>query len=162
MTITPVGSPVNAGNGQPIYAQAIPNDNCYGYTAEQMGCDINNVLNSIPNEVPPMPQTEEEKKSRRTITDFMNYIKSDKFKSDVHNTAQKYRLPEREVANNFITKVLGTIGDLCGIVVGTVRNTAHTVVNLLSAILNGAVDVICNVANGLTRLVTLNKTCVVA
>lgn len=159
MVITPV-SP----NGQPIYAQAqaIPNDNCYyGYaTAEQIGAEINNVLNSFSNEVPPTPQTEKEKKARRTITDFMNYIKSDKFKSDVHDTAQKYRLPEREVANNFITKVLGTIGDVCGVVIGTVRCTAHTVVDLLSAILNGAVDVICNVASSLTRLVTLNKTCV--
>lgn len=160
MTITPIGSPVNAGNGQPIYAQAIPNDNCYGYTAEQIGADINNVLNSFPNEVPPMPKTEEkEKKARKTIKDFMDYIKSDKFKSDVHTTAQKYRLPEREVANNFITKVLGTISDLCGIVVNTVRNTAHTLIDLLSAVLNGAVDVICNVANSIVRLVTLNRTC---
>lgn len=157
MTITPI-NPVNTGNGQPIYAQAIPND-CYGYTAEQMGADINNVINSFPNEVPPAPQEEKEKKARKTITDFMNYIKSDKFKSDVHDTAQKYRLPEREVANTFIGKVLGTIGDLCGIVVNTVRNTAHTVVDLLSAVLNGAVDVICNVANSLVRLVTLNRTC---
>jgi hypothetical protein len=157
MTITPI-NPVNTGNGQPIYAQAIPNDNYYGYTAEQMGADINNVINSFPNEVP--PQTEKEQKARKTITDFMNYIKSDKFKSDVHNSAQKYRLPEREVATNFITKVLGTIGDIAGIVVNTVRGTAHTIVDLLSAVLNGAVDVICNVANSLVRLVTLNKTCV--
>lgn len=157
MTITPIG-PANTGNGQPIYAQAIPND-YYGYTAEQMGCDINNVINSFPNEVPPTPQTEKEKKARKTIKDFMDYIKSDKFKSDVHDTAQKYRLPEREVASTFIGKVLGTIGDLCGIVVNTVRGTAHTVVDLLSAILNGAVDVICNVANSLVRLVTLNRTC---
>ena len=149
----PVGTaPVNA----------MSNEACYDY-AQSIAQEINDVTDSIPNEIPSVEeviQSEEEKKARKTLKGFMDYIKSQKFKDDVHDTAKKYRLPEREVANTFIGKVLGTIADVCGIVIGTVRNTVHTVIDLLSTILNGAVDIICNVANSLTRVVTLNKTCV--
>lgn len=152
----PVGqataTPVSNSNPEPIYAYANP---------EQMAQDINDVLDDFSDEIPSVQDVvkqEQEKKARKKISDFMDYIKSDKFKNDVKDTAGKYKIPEREVAQTFISKVLGTIGDICGIVIGTVRNTVHTVVDLLSAILNGAVDIICNVASALTRVVTLNKT----
>lgn len=159
VTATPLGAVGQVPIQQPTYNTQPQMD--FGY--------VEDIINDIPNEVPPvMEQTAQNmakddikvNAAKKKLEEFKEYISGERFKNDIHNTAAKYRVPERELATNFIGKVLGTIGDACGIVIGTVRNGVHTLVSVLAAILNGAADVICNVASALTRVLTLNKTCV--
>lgn len=106
------------------------------------------------------PSPEEVKKAQGFLEQFGNYIKSQAFKDDVNFVARTKGLPPKQVANNFFEKALGTIADVSGIVVETTRNAGHTLIDVLAMIAHGALNVVCNVANALIGVVTLNKTCV--
>lgn len=102
----------------------------------------------------------EVKKARGFLQDFTKYIKSENFKKDINDTANKYNLPPKKLAEGFFAKALGTIGDVLGITISCVGNGAHMLTNLLATIIHGAVDIAVMVANSLARVFTLNKTCI--
>ena len=94
------------------------------------------------------------------LKQFTDYIKGDTFKRDINDTAKKYGVPPKKLAQNFFEKALGTIGDILGIAINTVGNAGHTLIDILATVAHGAVNLIVNVANALARMITLNKTCV--
>lgn len=102
----------------------------------------------------------EVKKAKGFLQDFTKYIRSENFKKDVNDTAKKYNLPPKKLAENFFAKALGTIGDVLGITINCVGNAGHMLTNLLATIIHGAVDIAVMVANALARVFTLNKTCI--
>ena len=88
-------------------------------------------------------------------------VKTAELKGKTKNeTAKKYGIPPKKLAKNFFEKVLGTIGDVLGIAISAVDNAAHMVVNILSTVVHGAVNIVVGVANALASIVTLNKTCI--
>ena len=103
---------------------------------------------------------EQVEESKGFLRRFTSYIQSAGFKDSIMETSKKYNLPPKKVAEGFFQSCLGTIGDVLGIGISAVGNAGHTVVDVLSAILHGAVNVVVFVAQGLARFVTLNKTCV--
>lgn len=102
----------------------------------------------------------EVKKAKGFLQDFTKYIRSENFKKDVNDTAKKYNLPPKKLAENFFAKALGTIGDVLGITINCIGNAGHMLTNLLATIIHGAVDIAVMVANALARVFTLNKTCI--
>lgn len=108
------------------------------------------------------PSEAEVKKAKGFLGNFINYLNNGAFKNDINATAQRYNVPPKKLANNFLEKCLGTVGDVLGVVISTAGNAAHTLVDVLSALAHGAVNVIVGVANALSRLVTMNRTCVAA
>ena len=105
-------------------------------------------------------QSEKEGKAKEFLNKLQNYIKSDTFQSDVTETAKKYGLPPKQVAQNFFSKALGTVGDILGVAISAVCNAGHMVINIASTIAHGIVNLIHSIASGLASIVTLNKTCV--
>lgn len=129
-------------------------------TIQETAQTIEDVVNSFSDQAPDCNCNEDVKKAQNIFSQFTEYIKGDNFKNCINESAKKYGVPPKKLAQNFFEKVLGTIGDIAGIAVNTVGAGAHTVINLLSTILHGAVNIIVNVANALVSIVTLNKTCV--
>lgn len=123
-------------------------------TAKAVKDSLNSFSDDIASEGP------EVKKARGFLQDFTKYIKSETFKKEINDTAKKYNVPPKKLAEGFFAKALGTIGDVLGIAINCVGNTGHMLVNLLATIIHGGVDIIINVANALVRMVTLNKTCI--
>lgn len=113
----------------------------------------------------PVPVQEDEEVAKakgmlNNLMDWLNDTTSDHgFKAKCEEQSKKTGIPAKSIAKNFLDKMLGTIGDILGIAIGTVRNAFGTVVDILSAVLKGAVGLICNVANSVARLITFNKTC---
>ena len=118
---------------------------------------VKETLNSFSDKVPTDNETT---KAKGFLNQFMNYINSDIFKRNINDTAKKYNIPPKKLAQNFFERALGTISDVLGIAIGTVGNAGHTLVDILSSIAHGAVNLIVNVANALANMVTLNKTCI--
>lgn len=128
-------------------------------TIQQTAQVMNDVMNGFSDEVPGA-EPEEAKKARGFLKDFMNYVSSDTFKNDINDTAKKYKVPPKKLAQGFFEKALGVVGDILGIAISTVGNAGHTLVTLLASIIHGAINVVVDVANGLARMVTLNRTCI--
>ena len=118
---------------------------------------VKETLNSFSDKVPTDNETT---KAKGFLNQFMNYINSDIFKRNINDTAKKYNIPPKKLAQNFFERALGTVSDVLGIAIGTVGNAGHTLVDILSSIAHGAVNLIVNVANALANMVTLNKTCI--
>ena len=144
VSVTPVGAQMNA-------------EEDLRKTMQDTAQAVEEALNDFSDEV---PTDDETTKAKGFLKQFTDYIKGDTFKRDINNTAKKYNVPPKKLAQNFFEKALGTVGDVLGIAIGTVGNAAHTLVDILSTIVHGAVGLIVNVANALSRIVTLNKTCV--
>ena len=136
---------------------------------ENMAEDISNVLNGFNDFVDDNNETSSSNsefmaneqattKAKRTILDFMSFLKSNKFKDEVNAMAKEYKVPPKRLATNFITKVLATVGDILGIAVSTVGNVAHNLIDLLSSILHGGVNIVIKVANAIISVGTLNRT----
>lgn len=143
LNIKPVGSSVDPGLQQALQG-----------TAQAMQETLNGFSEEVPSD------GEEVKKAKGFLNQFTEYIKGESFKRDINDTAKKYNIPPKKLAENFFGKALGTIGDVLGIAIGTVGNAGHMLVDLLSTIAHGAVNLIVNVANALTRVFTLNRTCI--
>ena len=118
---------------------------------------VKETLNSFSDKVPTDNETT---KAKGFLNQFMNYINSDIFKRNINDTAKKYNIPPKKLAQNFFERALGTVSDVLGIAISTVGNAGHTLVDILSSIAHGAVNLIVNVANALANMVTLNKTCI--
>lgn len=143
LNIKPVGSSVDPGLQQALQG-----------TAQAMQETLNGFSEEAPSD------SEEVKKAKGFLNQFTEYIKGESFKRDINDTAKKYNIPPKKLAENFFGKALGTIGDVLGIAIGTVGNAGHMLVDLLSTIAHGAVNLIVNVANALARVFTLNRTCI--
>ena len=99
-----------------------------------------------------------EKESKDFLKNFKEYVGSFEFKQKLKQASKETGIPTKTIANNFFEKALGTVGDILGVVVETTRNAGHTLIKIIDTVLNGAIDIICNIAQALFRLVTLNKT----
>ena len=144
VNVTPVGAQMNA-------------EEDLRKTMQDTAQAVEEALNDFSDEV---PTDDETTKAKGFLKQFTDYIKGDTFKRDINDTAKKYGVPPKKLAQNFFEKALGTVGDVLGIAISTVGNAAHTLVDILSTVAHGAVGLIVNVANALARIVTLNKTCV--
>lgn len=127
-------------------------------TLQETAKAVEESLNGFSNETP-VDESEAEK-AKGFLNQFTSYIKGESFKKDINDTAKKYGVPPKKLAQNFFEKALGTVGDVLGIAINTVGNAGHMLVDILSTIAHGAVNLIVNVANALARMVTLNNTCV--
>lgn len=171
-TATPVNAtPVNGGVN-PGYQDM---QNMFQAAAQAVDSVMDQFSDQIPNSQPyqqaqaepcgeaqTQPSAAEVNKAKGFLGSFVDYINNGAFKNDINATAQRYNVPPKKLAQNFFEKALGTIGDVLGVVFSTAGNAAHTLVDVLSALAHGAVNVVVGVANALSRLVTLNRTCVQA
>lgn len=140
-------------------ATVIPACNPSGSNEEQETIQaIKQAIDGFSDEVPVQENEEKVQESKNFLNWFRNYIGSQNFKDSVNNASIKYNVPPKAVAKNFFENILGTIGDVLGVAIGTVRNVGHTIVDIITAVLHGGVNLICNIANALASIVTLNKT----
>lgn len=144
VSVTPVGAQMNA-------------EEDLRKTMQDTAQAVEEALNGFSDEV---PTDDEATKAKGFLKQFTDYIKGDTFKCDINDTAKKYGVPPKKLAQNFFEKALGTIGDVLGIAINTIGNAGHTLIDILATVAHGAVNLIVNVANALARMVTLNKTCV--
>ena len=144
VSVTPVGAQMNA-------------EEDLRKTMQDTAQAVEEALNDFSDEVPTDDKTT---KAKGFLKQFTDYIKGDTFKHDINDTAKKYGVPPKKLAQNFFEKALGTIGDVLGIAINAVGNAGHTLIDILATVAHGAVNLIVNVANALARMVTLNKTCV--
>ena len=103
---------------------------------------------------------EKEEEAVSFLQQFQQYIKSDKFKSEVLKTSREYGIPPKKLAQGFFEKALGTVGDILGVGISVVCNAGHIIVSIAGTIANSIIDLICMIANGIASVVTLNKTCI--
>ena len=103
---------------------------------------------------------EKEKEAVSFLQQFQQYIKSDKFKSEVLKTSKEYDIPPKKLAQGFFEKALGTVGDILGVGISVICNAGHMIVSIAGTIANSIIDLICMIANGVASVVTLNKTCI--
>lgn len=103
---------------------------------------------------------EKEEEAVSFLQQFQQYIKSDKFKSEVLKTSREYGIPPKKLAQGFFEKALGTVGDILGVGISVVCNAGHMIVSIAGTIANSIIDLICMIANGIASVVTLNKTCI--
>lgn len=103
---------------------------------------------------------EKEEEAVSFLQQFQQYIKSDKFKSEVLKTSKEYGIPPKKLAQGFFEKALGTVGDILGVGISVVCNAGRMVVNIAGTIANSIIDLICMIANGIVSVVTMNKTCI--
>ena len=160
--------------GQPTMAQAQPVYPNQQQAYAEQGCagscngmqdtlnQIDQVMNGFSDREPGCQDDMAVKEAKNTLSGLLDYIKSADFKNWVNNTAAEYKVPPKKVAENFLTKILGIIGDILGIAIATVGNVAHTVVTVISHIIHGAINGVIIVANGIANTITLNQTNVLA
>lgn len=106
------------------------------------------------------PAESKEAKAKSILNEFQDFIKSDRFVADIKETAKKYNIPEKKLAQNFFEKVLGTVGDVLGIAISVVCQAGHMIINIVGTIAHSIINLIGTIANGLVSMVTLNRTCV--
>ena len=104
-------------------------------------------------------ESENEKKAKNFLTDIKDYISSQAFKDDVNEAAKKYNVPPKVIAQGFIERAFGTVGDILGIAINVVCNAGRTVINVASTIAHSIMNLLQSIANGIASIVTLNKTC---
>lgn len=118
---------------------------------------FNSAMSGLSDEAP-CQETAKEKEAKGFLNSLKSYMQSDAFKKDINETAVKYNVPPKRLAQNFFTKALGTVGDILGIAISAVCNAGHMVINIAGTLLHGIVDLIRGIANALASIVTLNQT----
>ena len=104
------------------------------------------------------PTKEEEKEARKFLKDVQDYLKTDKFISDCNKRAQRTGETPLKVAQSYIGKVAGIIGDGLGMAVDTAEIGAIGLIDLISTLLTKAVSLICSIVKGIVRTVTFGRT----
>ena len=108
---------------------------------------------------PVEPNQEMSQEEAMNIFDNLkNFFQSGQFAQQCNATSKKTGVPPREIAKGFISKILGTIGDILHIGINVVCSLGNSIIDIITAIAKGAVNTVCNVARGLASIVTLNKT----
>lgn len=149
---TYVNSPNGFNNEFHDNFETFEDENSVDNFADQFSKLFNAFAENIPND------SHEAKNSKNFFKKFSDYVGSDRFKNDVNEKAEKYKVPPKQVAKNFFLKVLGIIGDILGIVVNTACSIIDTAVTLLATLLHGTVSVIGKAGNGLVSIITMNQT----
>jgi hypothetical protein len=138
--------PVEAAEGSPVNATPVT--------------PIINTQGPVPVQPVEDEEVEKAKGMLNNLMDWLNDTTTEHgFKAKCEEQSKKTGIPAKAIAKNFVDKLFGTVGDILGIAIGTVKGTISTVVDLIGAVLKGAVGVICNVASSIARLITFNKTC---
>lgn len=91
------------------------------------------------------------------LNQFIGFISSHQYSDEVQRLAVKYNIPEKQLAQGFLTRMFGVISNVFGIVVETARYTLKTIIGFISYALHTGTDLICNLALGLGRILTLNQ-----
>ena len=115
---------------------------------------------AVDNTQPVNPVNEEmtQEEAMGIFDNLKNYFQSGQFAQQCNATSKKTGVPPREIAKGFISKILGTIGDILHIGINVVCSLGNSIIDIITAIAKGAVNTVCNVARGLASIVTLNKT----
>ena len=125
-------------------------------TAEDMAQQFGQLFENVASTM--NAGSEEERTAKGIFKKFGQYVKSDKFKEDLEEKSEKYKIPPKQLAKNFFLKVLGIIGDILGVVVNTVVGIAYSIADIIGRLLKAGVEAVGKVANGLVRVVSLNQT----
>lgn len=119
---------------------------------------------SLLQEEEPQAQTEPQsiplnpENDRRFIERMIHFLAGREFEEQCKSVGAKHNLPPKIVAKNFCLRILGTIGDILGITINVTRNFVKGTIELLVSILFGGIDLMCDVAQGLVTIFTLNQT----
>ena len=116
------------------------------------------ILSKFSNEPIVKPSKKEEKEARDFLKNVQDYLKTDKFVEDCKKKAQRTGETPLKVAQNYIGKVAGIIGDGLGMAVDTVNIGAVGLIELISTLLTKAVSLICSIVRGIVRTVTFGRT----
>lgn len=119
-------------------------------TTEDISDDFLNEFSDEPLEVDP-------EKAVSRLKGFVNFLKSDTFKNKINSAAYKKGIPPRKLAHGFISKTIGTLGDVLGIGIETIRMTLNGLLDLLHSILKSGLNIIMNAVQGLARMITFNQ-----
>lgn len=106
----------------------------------------------------PAQEPAPEVKASKFLSGFLEKIASQEFEQECEEVGKQLNLPKQVVAKNFLMRCLGVIGDCLGIAIETTRGFVHGLIRIISWVLTQSVNVICNVAHGLARFITLNQT----
>lgn len=106
----------------------------------------------------PAQEPAPEVKASKFLTGFLDKLASQEFEQECEEVGKELNLPKQVVAKNFIMRCLGVVGDCLGIAIETSRGFVHGLIRIISWVLTQSVNVICNVAHGLARFITLNQT----
>jgi hypothetical protein len=136
-TATPIGGP--SDSTEALNVNAIPTPN-----VDNLNIDPVNVTANA--------------EDKKFLSNLKAYLSSNKYKEDLKITAKKYKLSEEQVAKTFLGKVLGALGDALRVVVKVCANTVGTIIAVIDAILNGAIDIAVGILNGAIKVATFNKT----
>lgn len=109
-------------------------------------------------EVEPQPIALNPENDKRFIKKVIDFLAGREFEEQCKAVGKKHNLPPKVVAKNFCLRILGTIGDVLGIAINVTRNFVKGTIELLVSVLFGGIDLICNVAQGLVTIITLNQT----
>ncbi len=139
--------PIN--NGQSENLQQVLHSTAQAFSA---------VMGGLSDEVPGQESVKEQE-AKGFLNKLKGYMQSSAFEKDINETAQKYGVPPKKLAQNFFTKALGTVGDILGIAINVVCNAGKMIINLASTVAHGIVELIRSIANGLASIVTFNQTC---
>jgi hypothetical protein len=137
---------------QPIHSQNL--EQVLHSTAQAFNATMNQFSDEVPTQ-----ETEKEKEAKGFLNNLRSYMNSAEFTKDINATAVKYKVPPKQLAQNFFTKALGTVGDILGITISAVCNAGHMIINLGGTILHGIIDLIRGLANAFASIVTFNQTC---
>lgn len=103
--------------------------------------------------------SEKEKKfSICFVENLIKYFSGSKFDADCTRMSEKFNIPKKQVAKDYISKILGTISNTLDVAIGSVELFATNVVKILSQVLLCGINIICDLARALTRVITFNKT----
>lgn len=92
------------------------------------------------------------------LKDLLTKVANGEFDETCKKIAREKGVSHKKLAQTAFQKILGTIGDVLGLAVGTVKNLCSATVSLIAYVLKGSINVICSVANKLTSILTLNYT----
>ena len=124
---------------------------------------VEKILDGVAEQSAKEKVTEEERgeevlKAKKTLLDFMNYIKSSSFIKKCNSLSRKTGIPPKKIAKGFFSNILGTIADILNIAIDTIQIGLAAIVEFLSwSIVTGG-SIVCELAKGLVRVCTLNNT----
>lgn len=110
-------------------------------------------LNKFSNE----PLTEDPQ-AKKKLKNMISYLNSERFENKINEEAYKNGIPPRRLAKGIVSKALGVVGDILGIVVNTASCTLSGLIELLHSVLQKGIGLITRILNGVCRIVTFNQT----
>ena len=150
---------VNATVVTPVTVTPVSNADDLQNVMKDTAQAVEQALNGFSDEIP-VNEEAKEKKATDYLKKLQEFIKGDDFKNQVNQTAKAYNVPPKKLAQNFIEKALGTVGDILGIAIGVVCNAGRTIVTIAGTIANGIIGLIESIFRGAVSIITFNRTCI--